>query len=214
LFNRIDYMMDATNDTFLSAGDPYRSHDSTSPPRPEPADGHAVAGEALPAVPLGTRRLELWLPLLIIALDQITKAIVRSTVPLYSSVTVVPGFLSVTHLRNSGAAFGFLNAAEFPFKTSVIAVVAMAALIAVGWYAVRLAHYQLVARTGLALIIGGAAGNLLDRIAVGSVLDFVDVYWRTYHFWAFNVADSAITIGVAIMFLDMLGVGTDVSKAA
>jgi signal peptidase II len=121
--------------------------------------------------------------------------------------------LSVTHLRNSGAAFGFLNAAEFPFKTSVIAVVATAALIAVGWYAARLAHHQLIARIGLALIIGGAAGNLLDRILVGSVLDFVDVYWRTYHFWAFNVADSAITIGVVIMFLDMMGVGTDVSKA-
>ncbi|HWF84423.1 MAG TPA: signal peptidase II, partial [Vicinamibacterales bacterium] len=81
-------------------------------------------------------------------------------------------------------------------------------------YAASLAHHQLVARIGLALIIGGAAGNLLDRIWVGSVVDFVDVYWRTYHFWAFNVADSAITVGVAIMMLDMLGVGTHVSKTA
>jgi signal peptidase II len=206
-------MMDASNDTFLAASNSSRSHDSTSPRRSEPADDHGFRDEALTAVPLGTRRLELWLPLLIIALDQITKAIVRSTVPLYSSVPILPGFLSVTHLRNSGAAFGFLNAAEFPFKTSVIAVVATAALIAVGWYAARLAHHQLIARIGLALIIGGAAGNLLDRILVGSVLDFVDVYWRTYHFWAFNVADSAITIGVVIMFLDMMGVGTDVSEA-
>jgi signal peptidase II len=205
--------MNASNDTFLPASNSYRSHDSTSPRRSGPADDEGFRDEAVTAVPLGTRRLELWLPLLIIALDQITKAIVRSTVPLYSSVPILPGFLSITHLRNSGAAFGFLNAAEFPFKTSVIAVVATAALIAVGWYAARLAHHQLVARTGLALIIGGAAGNLLDRILVGSVLDFVDVYWRTYHFWAFNVADSAITIGVVIMFLDMMGVGTDVSKA-
>src|SRR5438093_1160697 len=70
------------------------------------------------------------------------------------------------------------------------------------------------AAAGLAMIIGGAAGNLLDRIVAGSVVDFVDVYWRTYHFWAFNVADSAITLGVAIMILDMLDVGTHVSKTA
>ena len=79
-------------------------------------------------------------------------------------------------------------------------------------YAGSLAHQQLLARIGLALIIGGAAGNLIDRMVVGSVVDFVDVYWRTYHFWAFNVADSAITVGVAIMILDMLGVGTHASK--
>ena len=94
---------------------------------------------------------------------------------------------------------------EFPFKTVIIAVIASAALIGVGMYAASLAHHQLIARIGLALIIGGAAGNLIDRIAAGSVVDFVDVYWRTWHFWAFNVADSAITIGVAIMILDMLG---------
>jgi len=85
-------------------------------------------------------------------------------------------------------------------------VIATAALIGVGVYAANLAHHQIVARLGLALIIGGAAGNLLDRIAAGSVVDFVDVYWQSYHFWAFNVADSSITVGVAIMILDMLGV--------
>ena len=77
-----------------------------------------------------------------------------------------------------------------------------------------LAAHQRVARVGLALIVGGAAGNLLDRVITGSVVDFVDVYWRTYHFWAFNVADSAITVGVAIMILDMLGVRTHVSETA
>ncbi len=60
--------------------------------------------------------------------------------------------------------------------------------------------------------MGGAAGNLLDRVVAGSVIDFVDVYWRTYHFWAFNAADSAITVGVIIMILDMLGVRAHVSK--
>jgi signal peptidase II len=158
------------------------------------------------------RRLELWLPIVIVGLDQLTKALVRLTIPLHDRVTIVPGFLEFTHVRNTGAAFGILNAAEFPFKTVVIAVIATAALIGVGLYAASLAHHQLVARIGLALIIGGAAGNLLDRIVAGSVVDFVDVYWRDHHFWAFNVADSAITIGVAIMILDMLNLGAHVSK--
>ena len=165
-------------------------------------------------VPAPSRRLELWLPLLIVIVDQLTKAMIRATIPLHASVTLVPGVLDFTHVRNSGAAFGILNTQDFPFKTAVIAIIATAALVGVGLYAASLAHHQLVARVGLAMIIGGAAGNLLDRIAVGSVVDFVDVYWRTYHFWAFNVADSAISIGVAIMMLDMLGVGTHVSKTA
>ncbi len=120
--------------------------------------------------------------------------------------------MDITHVLNSGAAFGFLNGVDFQFKTAVIAVIATAALIGVGMYAASLAHHQLIARLGLALIIGGAAGNLIDRVRTGSVVDFVDVYWRTHHFWAFNVADSAISIGVAIMILDMLGVGDHVSK--
>jgi signal peptidase II len=161
-----------------------------------------------------TRRLELWLPRCVVALDQLTKAIVRRTLPLHDSVPVVPGLLDFTHVRNTGAAFGILNAVDFPFKTVAIAIVATGALIGVALYAANIAHHQLLARVGLALIIGGAAGNLIDRLVVGSVVDFVDVYWRSYHFWAFNVADSAITIGVAAMILDMIGPGAHVSKAA
>jgi signal peptidase II len=152
------------------------------------------------------RRFELWVPGLIVLGDQVTKAIVRRMLPLHESVTVIPGVVDFTHIRNTGAAFGFLNGVEFPFKTVLIAVVATAALVGVAWYAAGLAHHQTLARVGLALIIGGAAGNLIDRVIAGSVVDFVDVYWRSYHFWAFNVADSAISVGVAIMILDMIGV--------
>src|SRR5437867_10184982 len=172
----------------------------------EAVDEALGPGEVDAAAPPPPRRIELLLPVAIVVLDQLTKAIVRATLPLHTSVTVIPGLVDFTHVRNTGAAFGILNYAEFPFKTVVIAVIATAALIGVGMYAASLAHHQLVARIGLALIIGGAAGNLIDRIAAGSVVDFVDVYWRSYHFWAFNVADSAITGGVAIMILDMLGV--------
>jgi signal peptidase II len=159
-----------------------------------------------------TRRLEIWLPVAIVVLDQLTKALVRIKVPLHDSVTIVPGLVDVTHVRNTGAAFGFLDVVDFPFKTVALAVIATVALIGVALYALSLSHHQRLARVGLALIIGGAAGNLIDRLAAGSVVDFVDVYWRTWHFWAFNVADSAITIGVALMILDMLRVGTHASK--
>jgi signal peptidase II len=152
---------------------------------------------------LAGRRLEIWLPILIVALDQLSKAIIRATLPLHESVTIIPGLVDFTHVRNTGAAFGLFNSADFPYKAAVITLIAVAALAGIGMYAAGLAHGQVLARTGLALIIGGAAGNLIDRATVGSVVDFVDVYWRTYHFWAFNVADSAITVGAAIMILDM-----------
>ena len=171
-----------------------------------------TTSEQADAPPIKKRYLEFILPMVIVALDQGTKALVRASVPIHDSVTVIPGFLDITHALNSGAAFGILNGADFPFKTVIIAVIATAALIGVGVYAASLSHHQLVARIGLALIIGGAAGNLIDRVASGSVVDFLDVYWRTHHFWAFNVADSAISIGVTILILDMLTTGPHVSK--
>ena len=173
-----------------------------------------VPGEpaAAAARPVQKRLIEFVLPMLIVAIDQATKAMVRASVPVHDSVTVIPGFLDITHALNSGAAFGILNGADFPFKTLIIAVIATAALIGVGVYAASLSHHQLIARIGLALIIGGAAGNLIDRVLTGSVVDFVDVYWQTHHFWAFNVADSAISVGVTMLILDMLTTGPHASK--
>lgn len=160
----------------------------------------------------GLRLLEPSVALAVVALDQATKALVRHSLALHESVVVIPGVLDFTHIRNTGAAFGMLDAAEFPFKTAVIAAIAVAALVGITLHTRQLAHDQVWARTGLSLIIGGAAGNLIDRVVVGSVVDFVDVYWRSHHFWAFNVADSAITVGVGVMILDMIGVGKHVSK--
>jgi len=160
------------------------------------------------------RWLELWLPIAIVAIDQLSKALVRANLRVYDSVTIIPNLMDFTHVRNTGAAFGMLDASDFPLKTTVIAVIATAALIGVGLYSANLAAHQLLARIGLALIVGGAAGNLIDRLWFGSVVDFVDVYWRTHHFWAFNVADSAISVGVTVMLLDMLGLGAHVSKTA
>jgi signal peptidase II len=160
----------------------------------------------------GSRRLELWVPILVVLLDQITKWLVRTRVPLRDSIVVIPGFLDITHVRNTGAAYGFLDNVDFPGKTLVIALVALCALVAIAAYAVTLTGRHLLPRVGVALIIGGAAGNLIDRLLVGSVVDFVDAYWGGWHFWAFNVADSAITIGVALMILDMIGSSTHASS--
>lgn len=164
--------------------------------------------------PLGARIGELWIAAIVVVLDQITKAAVKSFLPLHENVTVIPGFVDLTHVRNTGAAFGILNAADFPFKAAIIALIATCALIGVGLYAAALPAYQRAARLGLALVLGGAAGNLIDRVAAGYVVDFVDVYWRDYHFWAFNVADAAITVGVAVMLFDMLGLQRRVSTTA
>ena len=144
-------------------------------------------------------------------LDQVTKAIVRATLPLHDSVPIIPGFLDITHVRNTGAAFGLLNAADIPFKPALMTMIALAALIAIGVYALRAATHQPFARVGLAFVVGGAVGNLIDRVSVGYVLDFVDVYWRDWHFWAFNVADAAISVGASLLILDMLLVNRHVS---
>ena len=161
-----------------------------------------------------TRQRELWIALVIVVLDQAVKALVRGHVALNESVTVVPGFFDLTRVHNTGTAFGFMNGVEFPFKTIILACVAVAALAGVALYTISLPYEQRLARTGLALIIGGAAGNLIDRVSWGYVVDFVDVYWSGWHFWAFNVADAAITVGVALMILEQLGAGTrHVSRA-
>ena len=157
-------------------------------------------------------QLELWIAGAVVVLDQAAKALVRSRFELHDSVEIIPGLFNLTRVHNYGAAFGLLNAADFPFKTVLLSIVAGVALLALTVYASTLPAEQFFARVGLALIVGGAAGNLIDRLGAGYVVDFVDVYWRDWHFWAFNVADSAITFGVIVMLLDMIGVGSRVSK--
>jgi signal peptidase II len=165
-------------------------------------------------MPSQPRQRELWIALLIVVLDQAAKALVRRHVALDESVTIIPGFFDLTRVHNTGAAFGFMNSTEFPFKTIILACVAIGALAALAMYAASLPYEQRLARFGLALILGGAAGTLIDRITEGYVVDFVDLYWSGWHFWAFNVADAAITVGVALMILDLLGLGArHVSRA-
>ena len=155
----------------------------------------------------GGRQVQLLIGGVILILDQVVKQLVRSRLDLFESIVVIPGLLNLTRVHNTGAAFGLMNTMDFPYKTVIVALIATAALSGLAMYAATLDPGQQLSRLGLAFIIGGAAGNLIDRFAYGYVLDFVDAYYGGWHFWAFNVADAAITLGVALMILDILGVG-------
>jgi signal peptidase II len=141
----------------------------------------------------------------IVLLDQATKALVRAWLPLHDSVNVIPGLLDITHVHNTGAVFGILNTTDFPFKSTIMLALAIVAFLAIAYYATLLPESDRVVRFGLALVLGGAVGNLIDRATTGYVVDFVDVYWGDWHFWAFNVADAAITTGAGVVLLDFIG---------
>jgi signal peptidase II len=151
--------------------------------------------------------VELAIVAVIVVLDQVTKYLVRTNMALWDHREIIPGFVNLVHVQNTGAAFGLLNHVEFPYKPVVMMAIAGLALVAIAAYATQLGFHERAARVGLAFILGGAVGNLIDRAFVGHVVDFVDVYWGSVHFWAFNVADAAITVGAILVILDMLGLG-------
>ena len=144
---------------------------------------------------------------LIVALDQLTKLLIRRQFELYDTSVIVPNLFSLTRIHNTGAAYGLLDNTDLPFKTALLALISVAALIGLVMFAVSLPEVHRLARMGVALVVGGAIGNLIDRVWLGYVVDFLDLYRGTWHFWAFNVADSAITIGMALIILDQMGVG-------
>ena len=148
----------------------------------------------------------------IVILDQVSKAIVKAQLALHESVTIVPDLINLTHVRNTGVAFGLLNNIDFPFKPVLMIVVTLSALLAISIFAMQTTSNSPIASIGFAFVLGGAIGNLIDRITVGYVLDFIDVYWWEWHFWTFNVADSAITIGAILLIIDLGVLNRDVSK--
>jgi len=137
----------------------------------------------------------------IIALDQATKLYVDANFRLHESMPVIRGFFNLTYVRNKGAAFGILadNAVRIPFFITV-SIVAMLGIL---WYINRIRNDQKLAVFSLSLVFSGAFGNLIDRVRLGEVIDFLDVFWQRYHWPAFNVADSAITVGVTLLLIDM-----------
>ena len=150
------------------------------------------------------RRSEAWITLLLVLIDQFTKWLVVRHITLHETVTVIPGLLNLTYVRNTGAAFGMLNASEFAHKPVVVAALALLALVGIVWYAQKFAGDAWAGRYGFALIVAGAVGNLIDRLARGFVVDFVDFHTAGWHFWAFNIADAAINVGAVLFIADTL----------
>jgi signal peptidase II len=144
--------------------------------------------------------------LLVIAVDQGTKMLVMESLNLYDTREIIPGLFNLTYLHNSGAAFGFMSGVTGGWKHWFFVGVAVVAL---GFIMVLYAQHCLerfMYTIGLGLIAGGAVGNVIDRVRFGSVVDFLDVYVGTRHWPAFNVADSAICVGVGLFLLaNLLG---------
>ncbi len=147
----------------------------------------------------------LWLSGLVIVLDQASKLAVVKAMNLYESIPVIP-FFNLTYVHNTGAAFSFLSDAGGWQRWLFAFLAATISLVLIIWL-VKLKKQEILLAASLALILGGAIGNLIDRIAYGYVIDFLDVYYKSWHWPAFNIADSAITLGVMLMLLESVGVG-------
>src|SRR5713101_918426 len=145
---------------------------------------------------MSPRRLALvaGIAVLVFALDRITKIWVENNIPLYESRQVVGDYVRIVHTQNTGAAFGLL-----PERTTLLSVLSVLAVVAIVYYYRQIASSSWLVTATLGMQLGGAAGNLVDRVRQGYVIDFVDVGVGDIRFWAFNVADSSIVVGIAIV---------------
>jgi signal peptidase II len=154
-----------------------------------------------PAVNSGGRQLRwLWLSLVVLIVDQATKLIVSATLALYEFIPIMPS-LNLTLLHNSGAAFSLLGSADGWQRWLFIGLAVGISVLILAWLR-KLEEDQTWLAGALALVLGGAVGNLWDRINFGYVIDFIDVYYAEWHWPAFNVADSAITVGAVMLVID------------
>lgn len=138
-----------------------------------------------------------WLAVVLV-LDQLTKIIIDRTMTLHHSIPIIDGLFNLTYVRNTGAAFGIFAGSREAFRLPFLIIVSVLAIGFIFIMLKRLREDRTGLMSALSLILGGAIGNLIDRIAYGEVIDFLDVYWSDYHWPAFNVADSCITIGVIV----------------
>jgi signal peptidase II len=144
----------------------------------------------------------------IILLDQLTKSWIIAKLRIHDAFSVVDGFFNIVHVRNPGAAFGFLAGASPLFRSVFFITVTLAAVFLILYYLRRHLRDESIKEPflvwSLALILAGAIGNLIDRLRFGEVVDFLDVYVKTYHWPAFNVADSAISTGASLLIVAIL----------
>jgi signal peptidase II len=142
--------------------------------------------------------------LAVVVLDQLTKAIVLARMELHESIPVVDGFFSLTYVRNTGAAFGIFAGYGAAVRVPMLLAVAVVALGVLLWFVRTIPADRRLVIAACGGVLGGAVGNMIDRAAYGEVIDFLDLYVGAYHWPAFNVADSAITVGVVVLCLDAL----------
>lgn len=146
----------------------------------------------------------LLIALAVLLLDRITKWAIAQTIPLEDVINIIPGLFRLTHLENTGAAFSLFADSNSPFRTTLLIAFSLAALAVVSvllWKDRSVFHSGTLA---LSLILGGAVGNLWDRLSTGKVTDFLDFYIGVHHWPPFNVADSAIVVGALLLFMRML----------
>jgi signal peptidase II len=140
----------------------------------------------------------------ILALDRWTKLLIQSRFDLDDSISIIDGFFNITYVRNTGVAFGIFSAISSPAKAILLsAFAALAAVLVVG-YSLRTPIGKRLLHIALALILGGALGNLYDRLAYGYVVDFLEFYLGSHYWPSFNIADSAISIGVVLLAIEMM----------
>ena len=144
----------------------------------------------------------LWLSVLVIVLDQLTKSVASAELFMHQPVNIFPGF-NFTLMHNEGAAFSFLSDAS-GWQRWFLATIAISVSVGIIIWLKKLSVDQTLMAISLAMILGGAIGNLWDRLLLGYVIDFIDVYWQQYHWPAFNIADSAITVGAVLFVIDSL----------
>ena len=143
-----------------------------------------------------TTLLPLLSALAVVALDQISKIVLAYNIPKYASVPVIKGFFNLVHVRNRGMAFGLMNRPGHGFKFYFLIAATLGAIVLLLFWFRKMKDEDHNITIGISLILGGAVGNLIDRIRLGEVIDFLDFYVGSYHWPAFNVADAAITIGI------------------
>ena len=141
--------------------------------------------------------------LFVVFLDRSTKWLIDTRLLLNQTIEVIDGLLNITYVRNTGVAFGIFDPVQSPLKSTILALLSVAAVIGVIVYSLRTSPTQRSLQVALSLILAGALGNLYDRVLYGYVIDFIEVYFRDYRWPSFNVADSAITCGVALLALEI-----------
>lgn len=158
---------------------------------------------------LSSRAPYCFLVLVIIGLDRWTKWLIHSRLLLNQTILIIDGFFNITYVRNTGVAFGILDPVSLPLKSTLLALLSLAAIAGVILYSWRTPASKTLLQVALNLILAGALGNLYDRINYGFVVDFIEIYFRNYRWPSFNVADSAITIGVGLLALELFRKDTD-----